>query len=53
MEKTLTTIEKRRVRGIAIALLALLSLPALSNTTGGQEGAESGDLLFPEQSTLR
>ena len=32
MENALTTIEKRRLRGLAIALLAVLSLPAMSNT---------------------
>jgi len=53
MEKILTISEQRRTRGLAIALLALLSLPALSNTDGGVIEAKSAveeiHVLFPEQ----
>jgi carboxyl-terminal processing protease len=53
MEKTLTIFEQRRTRGLAIALLALLSLPALSNSDNSAVGTASDvdeiDLLFPEQ----
>ena len=45
MEKTLTQIEQRRNRGLAIALLALLSLPALSNSPA----VEDNQFLFAEQ----
>jgi carboxyl-terminal processing protease len=62
MEKTLTIFENRRTRGLAIALLALISLPALSNTDGNAPGDTSAleaaqettqetarEPLFPEQ----
>ena len=62
MEKTLTIFENRRTRGLAIALLALISLPALSNTDGNTPGDTSAleaaqettqetarEPLFPEQ----
>jgi carboxyl-terminal processing protease len=45
MEKILTQIEHRRARGLAIALLALLSLPALSNSPA----VEDNQFLFAEQ----
>ncbi len=49
MEKTLTILEQRRTRGLAIALLALLSLPALSNTEGGASAIDENQFLYPEQ----
>lgn len=49
MEKTLTIFEQRRTRGLAIALLALLSLPALSNTDGRTSTVEENKFLYPEQ----
>ncbi len=58
MEKTLTTFEQSRTRGLAIALLVLLSLPALSNSDGNAIGDTSAlennqsnlpEPLFPEQ----
>lgn len=53
MEKILTIFEQRRTRGLAIALLALMSLPALSNgdgtTAGSVEAVEEIELLFPDQ----
>ena len=49
MEKTLTILEQRRTRGLAIALLALLSLPALSNTEGEASAIDDNQFLFPEQ----
>ncbi len=53
MEKTLTIFEQRRTRGLAIALLALMSLPALSNGDSSSEGATSAidenQFLYPEQ----
>ena len=49
MENTLTIIEKRRTRGLAIALLALMSLPALSTTTGSPSALEQNKFLYPEQ----
>jgi len=53
MEKTLTIFEQRRTRGLAVALLALLSLPALSSSDNSAVGTPSDvdeiDLLFPEQ----
>jgi carboxyl-terminal processing protease len=45
MEKILTQFEHRRTRGLAIALLALLSLPALSNSPA----VEKNQFLFAEQ----
>ena len=45
MEKILTQFEHRRTRGLAIALLALLSLPALSNSPA----VEENQFLFAEQ----
>ena len=48
MEKTLTILEDRRTRGLAIALLALLSLPALSNTTGSPLATDEEEVLYPE-----
>ena len=54
----MTTFEQRRTRGLAIALLALLSLPALSNSDGNVVGDTSAlennqsnlpEPLFPEQ----
>ncbi len=49
MEKTLTILEQRRTRGLAIALLALLSLPALSNSEGGASAIDENQFLYPEQ----
>jgi len=53
MEKTLTIFEPRRTRALAIALLALMSLPALSNSESNAEKAPSAvgenQFLFPEQ----
>lgn len=49
MEKTLTIFEQRRTRGLAIALLALLSLPALSTTDGRTSTVEDNKFLYPEQ----
>ena len=53
MEKTLTIFEQRRIRAIAIALLALMSLPALSNgdshTAGTPSAVDENQFLFPEQ----
>ena len=49
MEKTLTILEQRRTRGLAIALLALLSLPALSNSEGGTSAIDENQFLYPEQ----
>ena len=49
MEKTLTIFEQRRTRGLAIALLALLSLPALSNTDDRTSTVEENKFLYPEQ----
>ena len=49
MEKTLTILEQRRTRGLAIALLALLSLPALSNSEGGATAIDENQFLYPEQ----
>lgn len=53
MEKILTILEQRRTRGLAIGLLALLSLPALSNSDNSAAGTPSDvdeiELLFPEQ----
>ena len=53
MEKTLTIFEPRRTRALAIALLALLSLPALSisdsNTEGTPSAADENQFLYPEQ----
>ena len=45
MEKTLTPSEQRQARALAIALLALLSLPALSNSPA----VEDNQFLFAEQ----
>ncbi len=53
----MTNFEQRRTRGLAITLLALLSLPALSNNDGNNDGAAtatedqqflSSELLYPE-----
>jgi len=53
MEKILTILEQRRTRGLAIGLLALLSLPALSNSDNSAADTPSDvdeiELLFPEQ----
>jgi carboxyl-terminal processing protease len=53
MEKTLTIFEQRRTRGLAIALLALMSLPALSNGNSSSAGTTSAidenQFLYPEQ----
>jgi len=53
MEKTLTIFERRRTRGLAIALLVLMSLPALSNSDenpeGGTSAIDDNQFLFPEQ----
>lgn len=58
MEKILTISQHRRARGLAIALLALLSLPALSNSDANtQDDASALEIdnnllrepLFPEQ----
>jgi carboxyl-terminal processing protease len=53
MEKTLTIFEQRRTRALAIALLALMSLPALSNNDKHTEGTPStvdeNQFLYPEQ----
>ena len=49
----MTILEQRRTRGLAIGLLALLSLPALSNSDNSAAGTPSDvdeiELLFPEQ----
>ncbi|MEL7185408.1 MAG: carboxy terminal-processing peptidase [Pseudomonadota bacterium] len=45
----MTTIDKRRMRGLAIALLALLSLPAMSNTSGENATLDDSQFLFPDQ----
>ncbi|HNP64697.1 MAG TPA: carboxy terminal-processing peptidase [Woeseiaceae bacterium] len=45
----MTVSEHRRTRGLAIALLALLSLPALSNTPGEVSAAAETQFLFAEQ----
>lgn len=45
----MTTIEKRRLRGLAIALLAVLSLPAMSNTPGQETTLQDSQFLFPDQ----
>jgi carboxyl-terminal processing protease len=55
MEITLTISEQRRSRGLAIALLVLMSLPAVSQVDGnasatdGNQTLSSGPPLFPEQ----
>ena len=53
MEKILTILEQRRTRGLAIGLLAVLSLPALSNSDNSAADTPSDvdeiELLFPEQ----
>ena len=49
MEKILTIFEQRRTRGLAIALLALMSLPALSNTDGEVSAIDDNQFLYPEQ----
>jgi len=53
MEKNLTIFEQRRTRALAIALLALLSLPALSigdnNTEGTSSAVDENQFLYPEQ----
>jgi carboxyl-terminal processing protease len=53
MEKILTIFEQRRTRSLAIALLALMSLPALSNSDSNTEGntsaVDENQFLFPEQ----
>jgi carboxyl-terminal processing protease len=53
MERILTIFEQRRTRGLAIALLALMSLPALSNGDSSSEGNTSAidenQFLYPEQ----
>lgn len=53
MEKTLTIFEPRRTRALAIALLALMSLPALSNSDSNAENTptavDENQFLFPEQ----
>lgn len=46
----MTIFEQRRMRGLAIALLALLSLPALSNNVGDE--VASNTALENDQSTL-
>lgn len=52
MEKTLTIFEQRRTRALAIALLALMSLPALSNGDGSTHGNATAigenQFLYPE-----
>lgn len=49
MENTLTIFEKSRIRGLAIALLALLSLPALSTNDEAPSALEQNTFLYPEQ----
>ena len=49
MERILTIFEQRRTRGLAIALLALLSLPALSNSEGEVSAIDENQFLYPEQ----
>lgn len=44
----MTIFEQRRIRGLAIALLALSSLPALSTTTEPQSALEQNQFLYPE-----
>lgn len=45
----MTAPEYRRTRGLAIALLALMSLPALSNTPGESAAVDENQFLFAEQ----
>lgn len=45
----MTAPEYRKTRGIAIALLALMSLPALSNTPGESAAVDENQFLFAEQ----
>ncbi|MCH9693861.1 MAG: carboxy terminal-processing peptidase [Gammaproteobacteria bacterium] len=40
--------DRRHTRGLAIALLALLSLPALSSTPGNTSAIEDNQFLYPE-----
>ena len=53
VERILTIFEQRRTRSLAIALLALMSLPALSNSDSNNEVSASvmdeNQFLFPEQ----
>ena len=49
METTLTIFERRRTRGLAIALLGLLALPALSNTDNPNSADREYGVLFPDQ----
>lgn len=44
----MTILERRRTRGLAIALLACLSLPALSTTTSHPSAVEENQLLYAE-----
>ena len=43
----MTTLDKRRQRGLAIALLALISLPAMSNTGSEPAAVEQSQFLYP------
>lgn len=49
MEKTLTIFEKRHTRALAVAMLAFLALPALSNPAGNTSAVEDNNFLYPEQ----
>lgn len=49
MEKPLTIFEQRQYRGLAILLLALMSLPALSNSDGNTSPIDDNQFLFAEQ----
>lgn len=46
--KLLSRPDRRHTRGLAIALLALLSLPALSSTPGNTSAIEDNQFLYPE-----
>ncbi len=52
MEKILTILDQRLTRGLAIALLVLMSLPALSNSEsaadGGASAIDNNQFLYPE-----
>lgn len=45
----MTTHQYRRSRGLAILLLALMSLPALSNPDSGASAIHENQFLYPEQ----
>ncbi len=45
----MTILEYRRSRGLAVLLLALMSLPALSNTESSTSAVDDNQFLYPEQ----